>query len=117
VVNAWSLRIMGSRRVGVESEEGVLPESHVLIRNYPNPFNPSTTISYSVPTSGPARLEIFDLLGRTIRSLENGMAEAGWHHVIWDGRTDSGERASSGIYFARLVVEGKISSVRMTLVK
>lgn len=94
-----------------------LPESYVLEQNYPNPFNPSTTINFSLPVASQARLEIFNLLGQLVATPFDAHAEAGAHEVVWDGRTFSGETASSGIYLYRLTAGQYVKTLKMTLVK
>jgi len=98
-------------------DEVQIPSDFKLLQNYPNPFNPSTSISFNLPHDGWARLDIFDLLGRSIRTLIDCPLSAGFHRVNWDGRIDGGVRASSGIYFARLSYNGMTSTIRMTLEK
>lgn len=83
----------------------------------PNPFNPSTTIRLAMPESGSARLEVFDLAGRRVRTLLTGHLDAGPHAVVWDGRDDHGLAAGAGIYLARLEAGGLWRTTRMTLVK
>ncbi len=70
--------------------------------NYPNPFNPQTTIQYSIPVSGHVRLHIFNVFGQEIRTLVDAKQSAGRHSVIWNGQNNFGERVASGIYFLRL---------------
>ncbi len=77
----------------------------------PNPFNPSTTISYSVAHSAHAELVIYDVRGRLVRALWRGTVPAGRHEVIWDGRDDSGARAASGVYACQLRV-GTVEETR-----
>ena len=73
-----------------------------LWRVYPNPFNPVTTIEYSVALHGRVTLHVYDLAGRRIASLVDGPSEAGEHTVRWNGRTERGDRVASGVYFVRL---------------
>jgi len=69
--------------------------------NYPNPFNPSTTIPVTLENGGPARLEVYDVSGRRVRVLHRGELPAGRHEFSWDGRDDRGVAVSSGVYLAR----------------
>ena len=83
----------------------------------PNPFNPATVLKYHVPTGArQVHLVVFDQRGRQVRDL---LAEEtfGWHEVRWDGRTDLGGRVASGLYFARLSVDGQVTVQKMALVK
>jgi hypothetical protein len=89
-----------------------LPESFVLQRNYPNPFNPSTRISFALPKSGYATLRVFDLLGREVANLFDRMAEPGWYDVNFNA-----SNLSSGIYLYRLESAGSVISKKMVLLK
>jgi len=88
----------------------VLIENYKLNQNYSNPFNPTTTISYSIPHSGFVTLEIYDLLGREIQILANGFQKAGAYSV----RFDAGN-LSSGIYFYQLRVGSKFTDAKKML--
>ena len=83
------------------------PAVWALAQNYPNPFNPATTISYEVPANSAGRIDltIYDLLGRRIRTLVQGEAQAGYYRIDWDGRDDRGLAASSGVYMYILSAE------------
>jgi hypothetical protein len=89
----------------------------VALTNYPNPFNPSTTIAFTLPQSGNATLEVYDLLGRQVVTLMDGFQTAGEHLVPWDGRNRFGESVASGIYFYRLTTESESVSKKMLLLK
>ena len=78
------------------------PAGFYLGPNYPNPFNPATTITYSLDKSGPIELLIFDLLGRTVRTLVHGAQTSGLHSVVWAGLDDAGRQLPTGLYFYRL---------------
>jgi len=88
--------------------------SGIRLAVFPNPFNPKATIFFSLPRRTPVELSIFDLEGRRVRSLADGVFELGEHRLTWDGRDDSGRESSSGIYFARL--SGPASRKRAKLV-
>ncbi|MFH1844958.1 MAG: FlgD immunoglobulin-like domain containing protein [bacterium] len=74
----------------------------VLAPNRPNPFNPSTTFEFAAETPQRLRLVIYDASGRQVALLHDGMVNAGWQRVVWDGRGDDGRAVASGVYFARL---------------
>ena len=94
-----------------------IPDDFALMQNFPNPFNPQTSIRFAIPTSGPIKLHVYGLDGRRIRTLAEGYVPSGWHTVIWDGKTDSGRRVSSGLYFLRMEAAGFRDTRRMMLVK
>jgi hypothetical protein len=82
------------------------PDHFALEQNFPNPFNPSTTIMYSLAQKGFVSMKIHDLLGREIRTLVTGNQAAGSHRVEWDGLNDRGLQVPSGIYFYTLTTKG-----------
>ncbi|RMD95498.1 MAG: T9SS C-terminal target domain-containing protein, partial [Calditrichaeota bacterium] len=75
------------------------PRSYVLHENYPNPFNPRTTVEYAVPTPGPVRIQIFDALGRLVATLVDRVQEPGTYRLEWQGRNAAGQAVASGLYF------------------
>ncbi len=93
----------------------------VALRNFPNPFNPRTTIELALPdgpAAVPVEVAIFDLRGRRVSSLFTGLLAAGRRHGFsWDGRDDRGRGLSSGTYFARAVVAGRAHSTKLLLVR
>ena len=98
-----------------------LPREFALRQNYPNPFNPSTTIPFSVPAAGaeivPVSVDIFNALGQRVRLLLDGMVQPGYHRMLWDGRSGSGQPVATGIYFYRVRVGEMVQVRKMTLVK
>ncbi len=105
-------------------DEGAIPvvwrgarASLLLAQNSPNPFNPSTTITFLLPEHGNARLAIYSADGRLVRVLVNGASEAGVHRVTWDGRDAEGRDVASGTYLCRLTCRGETLVRRMVLVR
>ncbi|MBK8553770.1 MAG: T9SS type A sorting domain-containing protein [Ignavibacteria bacterium] len=95
------------------SEKGFLQAvQKPALDNFPNPFNPSTKINFSIPSEGFVRLSVFDLTGRLIETLMNEYKNAGEHSVVFDG-----SNLSSGVYFYRLEVNGAALTKRMTMLK
>jgi predicted outer membrane repeat protein len=101
--------------VGVEDEPELLRVT--LLSNYPNPFNPSTSVSFSLNHDGHAVLEIVNLKGERVRVLVDESLTAGPHTVTWDGRDTSGRALPSGVYLSRLVTEGSLEVRRMALIR
>lgn len=101
-----------------QSDEGTPPPAPAFQPNYPNPFNPETTIRYGVPADlkGVARLEIYSLRGERVRLLPAD-SSPGWHEVVWDGKSDTGATQPSGQYFVRLIAGGEAAGWRITMVK
>jgi hypothetical protein len=94
-----------------------MPTGFILLQNYPNPFNPVTTISFTLPSAGQARLEVYDILGRHVKTLADQKFEAGEHSVVWDGTDQTGNDASSGVYFYRLLTDGRQATQKMLLLR
>jgi hypothetical protein len=88
-----------------------------LEQNHPNPLNPSTTIAFELAEAAHARLTIYDVTGRAIRTLLDGMTVGGRHQVQWDGHDARGERVASGIYAYRLEAAGASQTRRMIILK
>lgn len=94
-----------------------IPVRFNLYRNYPNPFNPTTTIRFDVARSGPVRVKVFNLLGQEVATLVSGFFEAGQHRTVWDGKNRFGRQAASGVYFYRIETPGYSRSRKMLLLK
>lgn len=92
-------------------------DSAASLSAYPNPFNPESTIVFDLPNSGAAKVEIFDVRGRKVRTLFSGILTAGSHTVQWEGSDDSGASVASGVYFVRLGSRGIDATRRIVLVK
>jgi hypothetical protein len=88
-----------------------------LEQNVPNPFNPATTIKYSLATDGPVTLTIYDVSGARVRELVNDRQRADVYRVTWDGMNDHGQRVASGMYFYRLVAGKYLQTKKMMLLK
>jgi hypothetical protein len=97
---------------------GDIPANRALLdQNIPNPFNPTTTIRFTLPSRTPVNLSIFDTTGRLVRTLVDGVEESGTHSRIWDGRDNSARPVRSGIYFYRLQTGSHVQSRKMLLLK
>lgn len=102
----------------VEEDPTGAPESFALHQNFPNPFNPSTTIEYALPVDAEVTLAVYNTLGQPVRTLVDGRQSAGFKTVIWDGRDDRGQRVHSGIYFYTLETsDGQKQTRKMVLIK
>jgi flagellar hook capping protein FlgD len=88
-----------------------------LLRNYPNPFNPSTKVEFTLGSDAAATLRVYDVRGRLVRTLLDSYVAAGRHTVSWDGRDDRGNASASGVYFMRLQAAGQYLTRTVNLVK
>ncbi len=99
-------------------EDGMsVPHQFAINPNYPNPFNPVTTITYELDRTVVVSLKIYDVLGREVRTLVNTQQATGIHTVVWDGKNNAGIPVTSGTYISRLQSETSIVSRRLTLIK
>jgi len=78
------------------------PVQFELSHNYPNPFNPNTTIKYAIPVASTVSLRIYDILGREVRSLVNEAQDTGYKTVVWDAKNNAGMPVATGVYFYRI---------------
>ncbi len=96
---------------------GVTPEAVFTARNFPNPFNPSTKIEFTLPARSQVELKIYNVRGELVKTLLNENMAAATHSVIWDGRNSTGQSVSSGVYFYSLKAGSYEKMEKMTLVK
>ncbi len=94
--------LSASAVTSVEDSNPGVPAAFTLYPNFPNPFNPQTTIRYRLEKEAQVSLKIYDITGKQVRQLFSGRQLAGEHSAMWDGADDSGEIVASGIYFVRL---------------
>ena len=102
--------------LSMEDEIG-LPGEIALHPNFPNPFNPSTQIAYDLAKDSNVRLEIFDLMGRNVKTLVNGKQIAGRHMATWNATDNFGQPVSAGVYLYRLHTANKVFTRKMILMK
>jgi len=103
--------------LGVEGEDDLLPVTYDVGANYPNPFNPTTTIDFQLPQRSDVVLVVYNTLGQKVRTLVNGTISAGTHSVIWDGNNEAGQGVASGIYLYRFETEDFQKIQKMILMK
>jgi hypothetical protein len=94
-----------------------LPDRFVLYQNHPNPFNPTTEISFDLPNAANAKLEIYNIMGQQVATIVDRHMEAGRHSVTWNSTNDQGDRVASGIYFYRLDAGDLVDTKKMILLK
>jgi len=110
--------MVGNRDIINDRIAEIVPHNFALEQNYPNPFNPTTTIPIALPKNSQIKVTIYNILGKVINVLYNGIAESGRHFYQWNGTDLSGKRVASGLYFYRLEIEGRKSyTKKMVLMK
>ena len=108
----YVLETLMDENVGIESENVLLPVQMELLPAYPNPFNPTATIRFSVATRHAVSLQIYDINGRLIETLADEIIKPGNHEVQWNASNQP-----SGIYIAKLTVGNQIQTEKLVLVK
>lgn len=103
--------------LATEVDDAAVPARLALGRNFPNPFNPKTTLHFALPSAGKVELAIYDVSGRRVTTLAQGVMEAGYHELDWLGTDDSGHSVSSGIYFSRLIFGEEVLTEKMLMLK
>lgn len=111
----YSFEVYKSPTVGAPGEN--MPATFRLMQNFPNPFNPGTTISFSLSQKENVQLQIFDVKGELIKTLVNTEMRDGLHEVSWDGSNDKGLKQPTGVYFYQLISGSKRESKKMVLLK
>mgnify|MGYP000988822897 CR=1 FL=1 len=93
------------------------PMAFELMQNYPNPFNPSTSIVFSLPETGHISVNIYDVSGRLVSTLVDGIMESGAHTIMWNGADSYGELVSAGVYIYALESANMVMTKKMILMK
>ncbi len=117
---SWKLEVRSMADIGensVNEDAQARPLEFALNPVYPNPFNPTTHISYTLPENNSIQLIVYNSLGQMVRTLVNGTQKAGHHTAYWDGMADNGRQVASGIYFLRLVSGQQRQVQKMVLTK
>ena len=112
--DALSARISDNKQIMKKSE---LPVQMKIIGNYPNPFNPETTIEFSIPESGHVTIDVYNVAGQKVRSLLSQNMPAGTNNLVWDGKNDLGSSVSTGVYFFRMQMGKTVLNHRMMLLR
>ena len=117
--------VIGTKEYIDQNNLGIaaIPVAFTLSQNYPNPFNPSTNMKFTLPQTASVSVKIFDLLGREVKTLVNGVKSEGYYIISWDATNTFNAKVASGIYFCRLdakSIDGSktfAQSIKMILMK
>jgi len=116
-LDAWAIKLDVENTTAVENEES-LPREFSLDYNYPNPFNPTTTIRYQLPERSTVSLKVYNTLGQEVLTLVNEVQSAGAHSVIFDAKNNKNSYSlASGVYFYRLQAGDFMQTRKMILLK
>jgi hypothetical protein len=110
IINTYAAAL--SLLTSVDEDENKLPDDYILLRNYPNPFNPTTKIQFAVPVKSAVKISLHDVLGREMREIYNSEVDAGMHEFVLDG-----SELSSGVYLVRMLAENLQKTIKISLLK
>jgi len=99
------------------NDNTIVPSNDLLLSNYPNPFNSSTTLSYGISKDGLVILNIYNIKGQLVTKLVSNPQKKGAYKVIWNGTDQTGKKVSAGLYFSRLEANGKTLTSKMLMLK
>ncbi len=117
-LNVAANHFLGLREDGtVANSDQVVVPTKMTLTNFPNPFNPSTTIAFEIPEASTCNIEIFNVRGQKIVSHELNLLQAGHHEWLWNGTDSQGRSVTSGVYFCRLVAGNKMINRKIVMVK
>ncbi len=116
-VNSWCLRFTYESNVSAAGDESELPRELAAVGNFPNPFNPMTTIKFALPGEGRVDVAVYDVAGRRVATVLDEVLSAGFQEVTWQGKDDLGRTVSSGTYFYRVTSGGQTVTGKMLLMK
>lgn len=108
-----NLTVNGSLRL----DQDLIPNEFILYNNYPNPFNPSTEIKFSLPSTEKVNLKVYDLLGNLVKEMVNEKLNPGQYNYQWTGTNQHGNGVSAGMYFYRIQAGKYNSTKKMVLLK
>jgi hypothetical protein len=110
------LLVVGEEIVGVPEDSGALRSSFMLAVS-PNPCRESASVRFALPAPGRARVGMYDVAGRVVSELRSGPIAPGTHALTWEGTDGSGRRVASGVYFVRLLFEGRVESAKLLVLR
>jgi len=122
-VSISNLILAGANGVSVDCERDAtfdvnfMPEVTSLEKNYPNPFNPSTTIPFNITQAGNVTLSVYDMSGSLVKTLTSDYKEAGSYKVIWNGLNNDGQQVASGQYILKMSAPNYSNTLQMTFIK
>jgi hypothetical protein len=106
-----------SNSVGVDNRSETFPQGFVLEQNFPNPFNPSTTLRYELPEDGLVNVTIYDMMGRQVSTLLSSHQTAGYKSIQWNATNDFGKPVSAGVYLYQIQAGEFVQTKKMVLLK
>ena len=108
---------LGGQDLGIKNSPDVMPSNYFLSQNFPNPFNPITTLKYELPADSFVDVTIYDMLGNVVNNLINTNQSSGYKSVQWDATNNQGELVSAGVYLYKIQASDFVDTKKMILLK
>ena len=108
---------LGSQELGIKNNLNVMPSNYFLSQNFPNPFNPVTTLKYDLLEDGLVNITIYDILGNVVNNLINANQSSGHKSVQWNATNNQGEPVSAGVYLYKIQAGDFVDTKKMVLLK
>ena len=112
-----NISFSSSNSVGIDNRSEIYPQRFALEQNFPNPFNPSTTIRYELPEDGLVNVTIYDMMGRQVSTLVSSQQAAGYKSIQWNATNDFGKPVSAGVYLYKIQAGEFVQTKKMVLLK
>jgi hypothetical protein len=108
---------LGGQDLGIKNSPDVMPSNYFLSQNFPNPFNPVTTLKYNILENGLVNITIYDILGNVVNNLINANQSSGYKSVQWNATNNQGEPVSAGVYLYKIQAGDFVDTKKMILLK
>ena len=112
-----SISYTSDATLAVNEKSDILPKEFALHDNYPNPFNPTTTIRFDLPKATDVSILIFNVLGQKIKTIDMSQINPGYHSIVWNATNDYGSQVGAGMYFYQLRTDDFVKTKKMILLK
>ena len=113
----WIGAVHVSDVVAIDNYDVIFPDGLRVFNAYPNPFNPFTSLRYDLPNDGFVNITIYDMMGRQIKTLTNGIQSSGYKSVQWDATNNQGKPVSAGVYLYKIQAGDFVDTKKMILLK
>lgn len=113
----WVVKLSADAPLDIEQQSNNVELGFTLLTAYPNPFNPSTTITYGLEKDSYVTVDIYDISGKLIATIQKKYQIQGWHSIAWNGTDDSGNKVGGGVYFYQVQARDFRQTRKMVLLK
>jgi hypothetical protein len=108
---------MDSELLLLKVKDDFIPSKVILKKPYPNPFNPNTNFIIEVLNTSSVKIDIYNLIGKKVRSINKGVLDPGRHKLVWNAANDNGKTVESGIYLYELFIDNKVKTGKLLYIK